>query len=123
MQQRSPVDVRLVRHAELDEPGAAVTFHGPAFLGSAVPDLAAAGRIPSIPHGRTAAASVAQVVQMNDVRCAPGRPRNTVVVVRTQTGFFSVCVVFIFFPQKKCNILNFRFYFNTFVVIFIGLGF
>lgn len=116
VQQRRPVDVRLVRHAELDEPGAAVALHGPAVLGSAVPDLAAAGRLPSFPHGRIAAASLAQVVQVNDVAATcPARSRNTIVA---NVFFFSFVSFFSFTssPPKKCNIFNFCFCSNTFVV-------
>lgn len=111
MQQCRPVDVRLVRHAELDKPGAAVALHGPAFLGSAVPDLAAAGRIPSVPHGRIAAASLAQVVQVNDARCVSAEHGSSS-SVRKRFFFFPFVWFSTSSPQKKVQYFQFLFLFQ-----------
>lgn len=70
MQQRRPVDVRFVHHAELGQPRTPVAVHGPALVGIAVQDIAAAGGFLQVPFGNTFVADLAKVVQLTNAMYA-----------------------------------------------------
>lgn len=65
VQQRRPVDVRFVHHAELDQPRTPVAVHGPALVGIVVQDIAATGGFLQVPFGNIVVADLAKVVQLN----------------------------------------------------------